>query len=194
MSDPDDVVTRRAVVAMLAVTSIGCVTASASDESITERFVTFDPPVPMAPSILLLDSRGRAVVFSSRAGRTTLVALWATWCPACHWDIPLLVVAQRSLAKERIDVVLINVDAAPTTHVLAQSVDMSIGNAPLFFDPDGSRLAAPSPDGRRSPFQLFGMPILFVVDSDRRVCGYVKGSVDWTSADAIRFLQALSGA
>jgi thiol-disulfide isomerase/thioredoxin len=194
MSDRD-ALTRRGLIAGLAVTALAMsapnLDAFADEQPFAERFVTFDPPV-LLRATPLHDRDGRPRVLVPAPGRISLVALWATWCPACRRDLPRMAAAQRSFARAGFDMAAVNVEAVPLETIRPRAAAIDTGSIPLFFDPDGKALGAPYPDGHRSPLQPFGMPILFVIDRDGRVRGYVKGAVDWSDTTLAPVLRALA--
>jgi hypothetical protein len=46
------------------------------------------------PALTLSDLQGRPVALAGLAGRPTVVNLWATWCPPCRREMPVLAAAQ----------------------------------------------------------------------------------------------------
>lgn len=189
MSAPDRRVTRRGVIAGVAMTAL-IRPAAASDVPFAERFVTFDPPAPLRPTTLI-DRNGHPRVLTPRPGRLSLIALWATWCPACRRDLPQMAAAQRALARAGLDVAAVNIDAAPLETAVRHAAEIPTDAVPMFFDPDGLALAAPYPDGHLPPLRQFGMPILFLIGRDSRVLGYVKGAMDWSDPNVTATLLAL---
>ena len=49
---------------------------------------------------------GSTVSLSAFAGRPLVINLWATWCPPCHREMPVLAAAQR--ARPEIQFVFVN--------------------------------------------------------------------------------------
>ncbi len=159
--------------------------AFAAEAPFADRFVTFDPPVPMS-SAALMDRQAHRVPLAARRGRALIVAFWATWCPACRTDLPKLALCHQTLGRRGIDVAAVNVEEAPLQKVLSRAAELKTGPLPLYFDPGGRTLALALPDGRRSAFQPFGMPITFFSDRGGFVRGYVKGSLDWSGDAALQ--------
>jgi thiol-disulfide isomerase/thioredoxin len=65
-----------------------------------------DPPHRPLPAISLPDLAGRPVALASYAGKPTVLNLWATWCPPCRREMPLLQRAQA--AHPEVHIVFVN--------------------------------------------------------------------------------------
>src|SRR5688500_2338627 len=66
-----------------------------------------------APDYLGLDREGRAVELSSLRGKVVVVSFWASWCPPCLKELPILENAQRLTGESRLRVVAVNIDDEP---------------------------------------------------------------------------------
>jgi len=83
--------------------------ASQSEERHVVRFAS--NPQPM-PAFLVNDIDGNPVSTASWKGKVVLLNFWATWCPPCRAEIPILIdLANRY--KDRVQVVGISVDDGP---------------------------------------------------------------------------------
>lgn len=69
-----------------------------------------DAGTTAAPSFRLLDLSGEAHSLSDFPERFVLVNFWATWCPPCREEIPVLIAAQSRHAARGLQVVGIAVD------------------------------------------------------------------------------------
>jgi len=54
------------------------------------------PEQVQMPKLALPSMDGRTIALASFEGRPTVVNLWATWCPPCQREMPMLHAAQRS--------------------------------------------------------------------------------------------------
>jgi cytochrome c biogenesis protein CcmG, thiol:disulfide interchange protein DsbE len=77
---------------------------------------------------------GPKVTLSGLRGRPAVVNVWASWCPPCAQEMPVLVHARRALADR---VLFLGVDLEDTReNGLAWARDLGM-NFPSVFDPDG---------------------------------------------------------
>ncbi|TAL82892.1 MAG: TlpA family protein disulfide reductase [Rhodanobacter sp.] len=56
---------------------------------------------PALPNLVLHDLAGHDVAIRAWRGKPTVINLWATWCPPCRREMPVLVAAQRRLPAIR---------------------------------------------------------------------------------------------
>ena len=69
------------------------------------------PPAVPLPLLSLSSLEGRTVPLPGFSGKPTVLNLWATWCPPCQREMPVLQQAQA--AHPDINVVLVNQGEAP---------------------------------------------------------------------------------
>lgn len=77
------------------------------------RFVS--NPLP-APPFLMTDLDGQAVSTAQWKGKVVILEFWATWCPPCRAEIPMLIHLQ-SRYKDKLEVVGMSVDDATPAEV-----------------------------------------------------------------------------
>jgi thiol-disulfide isomerase/thioredoxin len=66
--------------------------------------------VELAPAFALPDVDGRVRSSEEWDGKVRIVNFWATWCPPCRREIPLLVDIQREFAPRNVQVIGIAID------------------------------------------------------------------------------------
>ena len=87
--------------------------SSADDEARVIRFAAHpqDAPPFMAP-----DLDGQAISTAAWKGKVVLLTFWATWCPPCRAEIPMLI-HLKDLYKDRLEVVGVSLDDDPAAQV-----------------------------------------------------------------------------
>jgi thiol-disulfide isomerase/thioredoxin len=139
------------------------------------------PPVP----ITRLD--GSTTTFDSFRGKVVLVNFWATRCPACRIELPLLDQLQQTAGGKDLQVIAISLDRGGGPTVAPFVRDLKLRHVGIYLDPEGRIARAGNDDNPAIPFGRFGMPISYVIDPAGRMAGYLAGEADWMS-DAARNL------
>ncbi|GGU84998.1 thiol:disulfide interchange protein [Pseudomonas laurentiana] len=108
------------------------------------------------PPISLRDAQGRAVALSDYRGQPLVINLWATWCPPCRREMPVLQRAQQ----ERQDVLFLFVNQGESPHTVSNFLATTgLNLSHVLFDSGGQlgqqvgSMALPTtlfytPDGR----------------------------------------------
>src|SRR5205085_12568016 len=123
---------------------------------------------PLPPSLTLPPLQGGAPVsLSAYRGKVVVLNFWASWCPPCKEEAPILARWQPRLKAHNgtivgVDVLDVSSDAQHfvSEHKLA---------FPHLRDADGSRLKA---------FQVVGYPETVVLDRQGRIAATSRGVVD----------------
>jgi thiol-disulfide isomerase/thioredoxin len=144
-------------------------------------------PLSEVPALTLEGSDGQKVALSAFRGRAVLVNFWATWCPPCRRELPLLDDLRRTTAKQRLEIVAISIDQARRPAIEAFLTRVGVTALRTFLDPLG-HVAKPAGSDGPTPFVLWGMPISYIIDREGRLAGYITGEVEWTSEQGRAFL------
>jgi thiol-disulfide isomerase/thioredoxin len=109
------------------------------------------------PDFRLPDAGGREIASSSWAGKVVVLNFWATWCPPCLRELPLLDEVQRTSPDGSLQVVGIAIDreAEVERFLTAHPVDYPI----LIGDTDAVDMS------RRLGNRLQGLPYTVIFDS-----------------------------
>ncbi|MGH9714317.1 MAG: TlpA family protein disulfide reductase [Candidatus Acidiferrales bacterium] len=84
-----------------------------ADKSIVIRFAKDPQP---APPFLLRDLDGNLISTASWQGKVVLVNFWATWCPPCREEIPVLIDLAKKY-KDGLLIVGVSMDDGPAEEV-----------------------------------------------------------------------------
>jgi len=139
-----------------------------------------EPDAPLgAPDFTLVDLEGEQVTLSALRGGPVVLDFWATWCPPCIRQIPVLNAFQE--AHPEVPVLGVAVDVDGREVVAPFAAEHGIEYRVLLGD---ERLA------RR--YGAFGFPTLFVVGPEGSVAASHAGVV--TQEELEEALEGLSGA
>jgi thiol-disulfide isomerase/thioredoxin len=89
---------------------------SSAPEPGQERIVRFASNPQDAPAFKATDLDGRPISTTDWKGKVVLLNFWATWCPPCRAEIPMLI-QLKDLYKDRIVVVGVSLDDDPADDV-----------------------------------------------------------------------------
>lgn len=113
-------------------------------------------------------------VLEERAGSTTIVNVWATWCPPCHAELPLFVRLGKDLAFEQLEIVFLSMDLEEAAPAVGATL------AALGWDGPAFRLV-----GDGTAFVLGyhaswsgALPATFVIGPEGDVRAFWQGAVD----------------
>ncbi len=117
-----------------------------------------------APDIDLLTIDGEPVKLSALRGRPVLVNFWATWCPPCREEFPLMVDAYAEHADDGLEILgVMHQDFADGARDFA--ADMG-ATWPILDDPQ---------DAAYGDYLVVGMPTSFFIDADGVVRAFSLG-------------------
>lgn len=139
--------------------------------------------VDRAPAALkpfqVADLEGQQRVAVPAPGRATIVNFWATWCPPCRAEMPLLL-ALPDLYGDQLALQLVNFKERAAT--VQRYMRESAWNHPVLMDELGEGAAA---------WVVKTFPTTVGFDARGRVRWRVRGEYDWSSAEAGRLVESL---
>lgn len=96
----------------------------------------------LAPDFVLSDLAGQQIALSELRGKVVLVNIWATWCPPCRAELPMIEEAQRRYGERGFVVLAVN--QAEERALVADFMREYGLSFPVLLDSDGavSRLYA----------------------------------------------------
>jgi thiol-disulfide isomerase/thioredoxin len=161
-------------------------------ETARHQFTLLDPRKPPAP-VTFQHFNGHPASLAEWHGKVILLNFWASWCPQCRTELPVLDRLQASLDPARYQVLAVSTDHEGKAAVDPFVKALDLRHLELALDPAGA-LGRPMQSGlapapNPSPFTIYGMPMSYVIDTAGRVCGYLIGAADWTSPEARALLR-----
>ena len=119
-------------------------------------------PGSEAPDFQLKDLQGNIVRLSTLRGKTVVLHFWATWCPHCLSEMPLLENADRELVAHGAQVLAINL-GEPHRKVERYAKEHGL-KLTILLDSRGKAAQA---------FGVVGLPATVVIDREGRLAGQI---------------------
>lgn len=136
-------------------------------------------PGPLA-AIQANDMEGRKLQVPA-AGRASIVNFWATWCPPCRAEMPLLQ-ALPDLYGDKLALQLVNFkERQATVQRYMREAGWAPGQ-PVLFDPLGEGAAA---------WSVKTFPTTVGFDAQGKARWRVRGEYDWSSTEAAKLVELL---
>ena len=112
-------------------------------------------------------------------GKPTVVNFWATWCPPCRAEMPLLL-QMADLYGDKFVLQLVNFKERAAT--VQRYMQASAWTHPVLMDAAGAGAAA---------WEVKTFPTTFGFDAQGRARWRVRGEYDWSSAEAGKLVEGL---
>jgi thiol-disulfide isomerase/thioredoxin len=139
------------------------------------------------PDFRLPDLGGREVASSAWAGKVVVINYWASWCPPCLAEMPMLIRAQEALRDQGVQIVGIAVDRAQDVAAFLERYPV---NYPILIGDLASVELS-----RRLGNRLQGLPFTVVFDArGRRVFSRVGELTEAELAERIAAALGTKGA
>ncbi|HZX79052.1 TlpA disulfide reductase family protein [Lysobacter sp.] len=138
----------------------------------------------MPPDVFGKDESGQPISLERLRGKVVILTFWATWCPYCLKELPILENIQNLAGKDRIEVIAINWKEDRDTY---RAVKRRLKDLTLTLTSDTS--------GRiGEAYGVQAIPHMLMIGKDGRVDtvrrGYSEEDLDDIAADLTRLLKA----
>ena len=141
-----------------------------------------------APAFAALDLSGAKHAVPDPSWAATLVQFWATWCPHCRTDVPLLTQWASRYGDQGLRIVSVSVDKdlkALRDFVRAHQIPYSV--IALHDQPDGGLPTLPE------RYEMRGVPAYYVIDAQGVIAQTASGSITESGTDVEGTLKRLLG-
>lgn len=132
-------------------------------------------PGPSGAPVPAMTLDGRPVSLSDLRGKVVWVDFWASWCPPCRAETPVL----RDLyARDRdrgLELVAVSVQESTADDIRTYASTYGL-TYPIIADLTGAIFRA---------WRVYGLPTQFLLDRDGVIRAVVQGPVDAATADAL---------
>jgi thiol-disulfide isomerase/thioredoxin len=134
------------------------------------------------PAFSFTDQDGKPLALDAFRGKVVVIDYWATWCPPCRAEFPMLDRLQASLGPRGLAVVPISLDRGGRQAVDAFYRQLHIASLGEYLDPTNASSRA---------LGLSGLPTALVIDRQGREVARVEGAVEWDSPAVRKQLEGL---
>ena len=140
-------------------------------------------PTPRKLDIQFTAADGTQHPLSEYAGKAVVLNLWATWCVPCVREMPALDDLAQAVAANGIVVLPVSSDRGGAAVVQRFYADHAIKHLPVLLDPMGAMAHA---------LNVRGIPTTLLIDRQGQEVGWLEGSADWSSPDAITVVRKVA--
>jgi thiol-disulfide isomerase/thioredoxin len=137
----------------------------------------------IAPTFVGTNREFEPVSLESYVGKVVVISLWASWCPPCLKEMPILDGIQRSAGQRQIQVIAINTE----TPDVYRQVAKRLAEFDLMMTHDTGKKASDA-------YGVNGIPHMVIIGRDGRIVrvnrGYNEQGLDAIVADINRALVA----
>jgi thiol-disulfide isomerase/thioredoxin len=138
------------------------------------------PATQASPGLDLIDLQGQRWSTETLKGRAVVLNFWATWCAPCKEEMPSLQTLHELGGG---DPVVIGINVRETASHVKRYVKTTGIGFPVVLDAQGEL-------ARRWGVSVY--PTTFLIAPDGRVRWRIQGEVDWTGAEADRWMASLA--
>ena len=136
-----------------------------------------------APGFSLKDLGGKDVALSDFKGKIVFLNFWATWCPPCKKEMPSIEKLHRKFGGRDFTVLAVAVDVKGEK-LVRPYIEEKGYTFPVLLDPKGEV---------SDNFDVFGVPMTFIIGRDGEVLNKIQGERDWFSRESIDYFEELIG-
>jgi len=138
------------------------------------------PKPTAAADFQLLDVAGQIHRLHAQRGKVVFLNFWATWCPPCVQEMPMMEQLRQTLSQAPFVVWAVNMQEtqAQVAHFMAKNRL----HFPALLDADGAVSAR---------YQVRGLPTTYLIDCAGNVAGWVMGPREWSNEATRRLLVAM---
>lgn len=152
---------------------------------------TIIEPQRQVPSLRLFRLEGGTLDLGALRGTPVLLNFWASWCPACRRELPVLDRLYRGPLRGRLHVLAVSEDRGDRRTVERFVDELGIKMLPIFLDPAGYAAYSDTANRKGAPLALYGMPITYAITASGRIAGYMPGAADWSAPSANELIEYL---
>jgi len=110
----------------------------------------------LAPEFEMTDLEGRPVRLSDSHGKVRLIDFWATWCPPCRDEIPMLNALHDTYGEQGLEIIAVTDESVELVQSFLDEYEMRYAN--LIGSPEDAM-----------NYGVMGLPTAFLIDGEGRI-------------------------
>lgn len=138
-------------------------------------------PAANEEQIAFQDTRGKSLTLKDFAGTPVVMNLWASWCPPCVEELPLLAQLHERYG-DKLHVIAISVDAEGHKQTDAFFSKNAIPHPPIYWD-EGMKLF--------SYLKIQGLPTTFVLNAEGQTIAKMERKIEKDDKELTELLERL---
>lgn len=139
------------------------------------KMEVFQKPIDI-PEIVLASKPTGSVYLSQYQGKLVVLNVWVTWCPPCVAEMPSLDALQKSMDKEKVQVIAVSLEQDMDT-VKKFMDEKKLGLTP-FIDVNDSM------SHLEALRNVMGVPVTLILNKNMQAIARYQGDADWSSQEA----------
>ena len=135
---------------------------------------------PGIAAFALSDLQGQQHKLEDYRGQVVLVNFWASWCPPCIQEMPVLERLKQMLNEQPFEILAVNV--GEQKYKVWKFVKLISFGLPVLLDT------------RKDTFNSWGVSVLptsFLMDKQGRIRYRVQGDIEWENEDVVALIETL---
>jgi len=132
-----------------------------------------------APDFVSENLRGGNTGLADYKGKIVLLNFWATWCMPCRAEMPSMETLWQKYKEQGLVVAAVSVDEGSRGRIetFSKLLDLSF---PILLDPESEV---------SDLYKVSNMPTSFLIDRNGKIISRIVGTEEWTSPEAIQFVE-----
>lgn len=128
------------------------------------------------PEIYFYDKLNRRVTLHDFKGEAVLVNLWATWCPPCIAELPVLAALQETFSEKKFRVIALSLDTLPPEEIEVFFKKNKAESLAVYHDKD-----------HQVPLKWSykGLPTSYLLDAEGKLIARYEGPREWAADKAV---------
>jgi peroxiredoxin len=134
-----------------------------------------------APDFALPGLDGKMVKLADQKGKVVFLNIWATWCPPCVDEMPVMEKLHQQLKGEDFEILAVSIDKKGIEAVLPFMEKHNLSFTALID----------SKESLKYKYQTRGVPETFIIDRNGIIVEKVIGPRDWAAPEVIDYFRNL---